>query len=201
MGIARPQKSGKDFGARRWQGGGVGADIRALRKSRAITLGELADKLGRSVGFVSQIERGISHPSIDDLRTIAKLFGVPLSFLFGEHQRDPLGSRFVVRAGARRQLGSTEGGLIEELLSPDLSGSFEIIRSEFLPGSALAQPVRRNTEEAGYVVSGKLEIEIGGEWHVLDKGDSFRFFGEPYRWRNRGKVPAVLIWVIAPPTY
>ncbi|MGI9476624.1 MAG: helix-turn-helix domain-containing protein [Hyphomicrobiaceae bacterium] len=181
--------------------GSVGADIRALRKSRSMTLTELSAKLDRSVGFLSQIERGLSQPSISDLRTIADLFGVPISFLFGENSGDAGEARHIVRASGRRQLGNAEGGLIEELLSPDLSGSFEIIRSDFAPGAKLEKRIQRDTEEAGYVISGTFDIEIAGKWHVLREGDSFRFAGEPYRWRNRQKVPAVLIWVIAPPTY
>jgi len=107
----------------------------------------------------------------------------------------------VVRAGERRTLGSSEGRLIEELLSPDLGGLFEIIRSEFAPGAELGEPHIRNTEEAGYVVSGIFDIEIAGKWHVLNEGDSFRFAGEPHRWRNRQLNPAILIWVISPPVY
>ncbi|MEM9629557.1 MAG: cupin domain-containing protein [Pseudomonadota bacterium] len=179
----------------------VGADIRALRKSRAITLTKLANHLDRSVGFVSQIERGLSEPSINDLRKIAEVFDVPLSLLFGENRGDPQETKYVVRANTRRRLGSAEGGVIEELLSPHLGGSFELLRSEFAPNAALEAPVLRDTEEAGFVVSGTLEIAIDGNWHVLEAGDSFRFAGEPYRWRNPGDQPAIVIWVIAPPTY
>jgi transcriptional regulator with XRE-family HTH domain len=179
----------------------VGADIRALRRSRSITLTELAEKLDRSVGFASQIERGISEPSIDDLYRIAEMFNIPVGFFFGRHSGDPAEAKFIVRVGGRRQIGSLEGGLIEELLSPDLGGSFEIIRSEFAPGAALRAPSRRDTEEAGYVVSGIFDIEINGVWYELQNGDSFRIAGEPFRWRNRQKIPAVVVWVIAPPTY
>ncbi len=183
------------------EAGSVGRDIRALRKSRSMTLVHFADNLNRSVGFVSQIERGISEPSISDLRKIANLFGVPVSFFFGEYSGDPGEARHVVRAENRRKLGNPEAGLVEELLSPDLGGSFEIIRSEFAPGANLAEPQRRDTEEAAYVVSGTFEIEIGGQWHVLDEGDSFRFAGEAYRWRNTTNEPAILIWVVSPPVY
>jgi transcriptional regulator with XRE-family HTH domain len=179
----------------------VGADIRALRKSRAITLTKLASYLDRSVGFVSQIERGLSEPSINDLRKIAEAFDVPLSLLFGENRGDPEETHYIVRANARRRLGSVEGGLIEELLSPSLSGSFEMVRSEFAPKSALETAVKRDTEEAGFVVSGTFEIAIDDRWHVLAAGDSFRFEGLSYRWRNPGDEPAIVIWVIAPPTY
>ena len=179
----------------------VGADIRALRKSRGVTLTKLANHLDRSVGFVSQIERGLSEPSIDDLRKIAEAFDVPFSLLFGENRGDPEEARYVVRAPARRRLGSADGGLIEELLSPNLSGSFEMLRSEFAPKSELKTAVLRDTEEAGFVVSGRLEIAIDGQWHVLEAGDSFKIAGQRYSWRNPGDQPAIVIWVIAPPTY
>ena len=179
----------------------VGNDIRALRKSRGITLADLAETLQRSVGFVSQIERGLSEPSISDLRKIANLFEVPISFFFGEHANNPSESRHIVRSDWRRKLGNTEAGLVEELLSPDLGGSFELIRSDFAPGACMDEPQQRDTEEAGFVTSGTFEIEIDGIWHTLEAGDSFRFAGEPYRWRNTGTENAILIWAVSPPVY
>mgnify|MGYP003754716843 CR=1 FL=1 len=179
----------------------VGSDIRALRKNRSMKLVEFADKLDRSVGFVSQIERGLSEPSIQDLRKISSLFDVPVSFFFGVQKDDQSETQYVVRANERRKLGNAEGGLVEELLSPDLGGSFETIRSEFLPGAEMSEAIKRDSEEAGYVVSGTLDLEINGRWHTLNKGDSFRFTGEPYRWRNNTKQSAILIWVVSPPVY
>ena len=65
----------------------------------------------------------------------------------------------------------------------------------------LPQPQQRATEEAGYVIKGTLELEIGGTWFRLEPGDSFRFAGEAHRWRNPGEVDAVVLWVISPPVY
>ena len=164
----------------------LAADIRALRKARGLTLAEIALKLGRSVGWVSQIERGLSVPSLGDLRALADLFGVPVSLFFA-HDAPLAAERGVVVRGARRRaLGTSESGLVEELLSPDLGGSFEMLRCEFAPG---------------YVVSGLFDIEIDGTWHQLTAGDSFRFAGKPFRWRNRGAVPAIVVWVVSPPVY
>ena len=179
----------------------VGTDIRALRKSRSITLVDFANSLDRSVGFVSQIERGISEPSIQDLRNIAAMFDVPVSFFFGENSGNPDEARYIVRGSERRKLGNPEAGLVEELLSPDLGGSFEMIRSEFAPGATLEEQQQRDTEESGFVISGTFEIEISGVWHTLNEGDSFRFAGEPYRWRNTSKKPTILIWAVSPPVY
>lgn len=179
----------------------LAGDIRALRKARGLTLAEIGLKLGRSVGWVSQVERGLSVPSLGDLRAFAELFGVPLSLFFGHDVPSEKERGVVVRAGSRRSLGTSESGLVEELLSPDLGGSFEMLRSVFAPGAELKTEARRPTEEAGYVVSGVFEIEIAGVWHRLGEGDSFRFEGKPFRWRNPGAEPAVVIWVVSPPVY
>ena len=60
----------------------LGADLRALRKARGMTLTDLAEGLGRSVGWLSQVERDLSEPSISDLRGMAERLDVPMSFLF-----------------------------------------------------------------------------------------------------------------------
>lgn len=181
--------------------GMLARDIRALRKARKLTLTACAEQIGRSVGWLSQVERGLSSPSLADLRAMAGLFSVPLGLFFGHDVPREEERGVVVRAGRRRALGTSESGLVEELLSPDLGGSFEMLRSVFAPGAELETTTRRPTEEAGYVASGSLEIEISGVWHALAEGDSFRFAGKPFRWRNRGSVPAVVIWVVSPPVY
>ncbi|WP_181168799.1 XRE family transcriptional regulator [Mesorhizobium sp. B2-4-17] len=179
----------------------LASDIRALRRARGLTLSEIALKLERSVGWVSQVERGLSTPSLGDLRAFAELFGVPISLFFSHDVPQENERGVIVRAGKRRTLGTSESGLVEELLSPDLGGSFEMVRSVFAPGAELKTEARRPTEEAGYIASGQFDIEIAGVWHRLGEGDSFRFEGKPYRWRNPGTEPAVVIWVVSPPVY
>jgi transcriptional regulator with XRE-family HTH domain len=179
----------------------LGADLRALRRARGMTLVHLAQAVGRSVGWLSQVERDKSQPSITDLRQIAAQFDVPLSIMF-RHAAAPTGeAEFIVRAGARRPIGSSVEGLVEELLSPDLTDDFEVVHSTFMPHSRIRVAVQRPTQEIGFVISGTLEIEIDGTPHSLDPGDSFRLRGEPFRWANKTPDPVVAIWVIAPPVY
>ncbi|MEO1493870.1 MAG: cupin domain-containing protein [Pseudomonadota bacterium] len=180
---------------------GMGGDVRALRKARGLTLAELAMKVGRSVGWLSQIERDLTEPTISDLRNLADALDQPMSLFFGAADAPEDERGYVVRARARRNLGNADAGLVEQLLSPDLGGSFEIVRSVFAPGAELKQPATRPTEEAGYIVSGALDLTIGDRVFHLEPGDSFRFAEEPYRWRNPGTEPCIAIWVIAPPVY
>ncbi|WP_299617529.1 cupin domain-containing protein [Pelagibius sp.] len=182
-------------------GASLGRDLRALRKTRGVTLADLALKVGRSVGYLSQVERGLSELSIGDLRKLATALDAPLSWFF-VHEGVPAEERgTVVRASARRALGSVADGLTEELLSPDLGGTFEVIRSLFEPGAELKDFARRESEETGYLVSGELELWIGSQHFHLTAGDSFRIDREPFRWRNPGRLRCEVVWVIAPPTY
>ncbi|MEY8841898.1 helix-turn-helix domain-containing protein [Cribrihabitans sp. XS_ASV171] len=179
----------------------LGADIRALRKSRGLTLAELAGQLGRSVGWISQVERDLSAPSINDLRHIASALDVPVSILFGRAAAPAEEAGHVVRRAARRPIGSNAAGLVEELLSPDLTDDFEVVHSTFAPHSRIGEVVTRATQEVGYIVSGKLDLIIGGRRFTLSPGDSFRIRGEPFEWINPNDEPAEAIWVIAPPVY
>ena len=179
----------------------LGVDLRALRKARGLTLSDLAETLGRSVGWLSQVERDKSEPSITDLREIAAALDVSVSILFRHAAAPAHEAGYVVRKGARRPIGSNIAGLVEELLSPDLTDDFEMVHSTFLPHSRIKEPVSRPTQEVGYLISGKMEIEIAGITHTIHPGDSFRIRGEAFRWANPFDTPAVALWVIAPPVY
>lgn len=180
----------------------VGSDIRALRKSRGFTIRQLSAALGRSVGWLSQVERGQTVPSIQDLSAIAAHFGVNISFFFRSANQRPEERGLILRAADRTSIGSSETGLVEELLSPTLGGSFEMIRSTFAPRSSSGGlKASRKAEDGGVLISGALTLWIGALEVRLEAGDSFQFAERDYGWRNDGDKPAVVIWVISPPVY
>ena len=180
--------------------GQIGSDIRALRRSRNWTLSDLAEQLERSVGWLSQVERDVTEPALDDIRKIAALFNLPVGFFFTASANQDE-QQFIVRAGSGRVMNDTSKGLKEILLSPDLGGAFEVIHSVFAPGAKCPKPFVRPTEEAGYVISGHFSLFIDDQRFDLTPGDSFRFSGETITWVNDGDVDAVVMWVIAPPVY
>jgi transcriptional regulator with XRE-family HTH domain len=179
----------------------IGDDIRALRKARGETLQDLAQAIGRSLGWLSQVERGQSTPSVRDLGLIADHFDIAISFFFRSSARDEAERGLILRAADRMAIGSPASGLTEELLSPSLSGAFEMIKSTFAPGAkgGPAKPAER--EDGGILVEGRLILTIGGFTTELAPGDSFQFKAESYAWENPGERPAVVIWVISPPVY
>lgn len=179
----------------------LGADLRALRRQRGLTLQALGQKLGRSVGWLSQVERNLTAPSITDLRHMADCLDIPVSSLFGQADTPAEEQGVIVRARSRRSLGSRQAGLVEDLLSPDLTDAFEMVHCDFAPHSRIGEPVCRATQELGYVISGRLDMIIGGARFALQPGDSFRIRGELFEWVNPYDEPARAIWVIAPPIY
>lgn len=179
----------------------LGRDIRALRTTRKMTLETLSQKLGKSVGWVSQVERNLSSPSMEDLRDIARVFEVPMSLFFGTADAPEEERGMVVRAAARREIGAHENGLVETLVSPDLTDDFEMIHSTFQPGAALSEAIQRPTTEVAYVISGQLDLWIEDKKFTVSAGDSFRIRGDSYRWANPYDAPAVAVWVISPPVY
>lgn len=178
----------------------LGADLRALRRARGLTLSEVAVLLDRSVGWLSQVERDLSEPSITDLRHLASVLDVAVSTL-AQHRAADGEEGFIVRQGTRRPIGSRVSGLVEELLSPDLTDDFEMVHSTFEAGSQIGETVSRPTQEVGYLIRGVLDLTIGARSFTIYPGDSFRIRGEPFRWANPYDQPAEAIWVIAPPVY
>ena len=181
--------------------GCLGQEIRKLRKARGKSLSDVAQAIGRSVSFISQLERGHAEPSIVDLKAIAHALEVQLGWFFLLDDI-PIRERCrVVRKNTRRRLGTETDGLVEELLSPDIGGTFETFLSVFAPGAELAHFTERDTEEEGYVVKGCLDIWISDEKFRLTAGDSFRIVREPFRWANPTDAETVVVWVISPPIY
>jgi len=180
----------------------VGSDIRALRKSRGSTLKELSSAVGRSVGWLSQVERGQATPSVPDLAAIAAHFGLNISFFFRSASQHSEERGLVLRSADRTALGSSQAGLIEELLSPTLGGKFEMIRSTFAPRSSSGgHKAARKAEDGGVLISGRLTLWIGQLEVKLEPGDSFQFVEQMYGWRNDDDEPAVALWIVSPPVY
>jgi transcriptional regulator with XRE-family HTH domain len=182
----------------------LGHQIRDLRRAKGITIPQLAARIDRSVGWVSQIERGLSEVSIAALHQIAAALEVQLSWFFPSATAAPpdeLG--LVVRKGNRRQLDFHGSGVHEEILSPNLSGQLLLVESTFAPGATTGDRDReRRGEEAGLVISGTLDLWVDGKTFRLSAGDSFTFTRRgPHRCHNAGKIPAVVLWVITPPSY
>ena len=183
----------------------IGRQIRDLRKAKGITLVAMAEAIGKSVGYVSQVERGVSSLPIPVLQAISEVLGVQISWFFHADQQAPMDElNHIVRAAGRRRLDYAGTGISEELLSPRLSGQLQMIMTSFAPGAETGKESRkRKGEEGGYIQSGTLELRVGEKTFLLQQGDSFTITGdEPHFARNPSEdEETVVIWVVTPAGY
>jgi transcriptional regulator with XRE-family HTH domain len=182
----------------------LGHQVRDLRKAKGMTIPELAARVGRSVGWISQVERGLSPLSVTSLQTLADALDVRIGWFFSASGAVPAADAdVVVRKADRRRLDLGGAGIGETLLSPGLSGELQLIETVFAPGASTGEaPRERRSAEAGVVLSGRLEIHDGGRRYVLAAGDSFSLKAHgSHRCVNPGKRPATVLWVIARSSY
>jgi len=180
----------------------IGEQLRELRQVKGLTLREVADKAGISVSYLSQLERNQSRLPIGVLKRIADVLGVHMNWFFQSPAgADPSESDIVVRSGSRRSMSFTGLGISEELLSPNLGGPLELLMSTIAAG-ADSEDYSHDGAEAGYVLSGTLDLWVAGRHFRLNEGDSFSFQStQVHRCANPGDTPTRVVWVITPPHY
>lgn len=174
----------------------LGKLIRGLRKRKGFTLQELAVSVGRSVGFMSQIERGLSQPTVNDLNLIEKALGVPTSYFFPK--ADTRSCPWVTRPSEQRTI-SYARGIIDHLVSPDLTNGFCMLKTVMEPGADTGERhIMDSSEQAGYVLKGQLTMVVDGERRILKPGDAFHIrSGMPCRYGNFGAVQTEVLWIFS----
>jgi quercetin dioxygenase-like cupin family protein len=167
-----------------------------------LTLREVAEKAGISVGYLSQLERNHSRLPIGVLKRLSDALGVHMNWFFQQNAEGDASERdVVVRSTHRRRMSFTGLGIQEELLSPNLSGPLEMLLSTIEPG-ADSEDYFHDGAEAGYVLSGTLDLWVTGRHFRLNEGDSFSFKStEVHRCANPGTSAVRVLWVITPPHY
>jgi transcriptional regulator with XRE-family HTH domain len=180
----------------------LGERVRHRRKARNMSLKEVAELANISISLLSQIERGISSPSVRVLASLANALNVGLGNLFDDSLNQIFEERdkIVVRAGERKHLGFWRNGISKELLTPQTGESgLEIFMLVIEPGGNTGSQVYTHEgEEGGMVLEGAITIEVDSKVYQLSAGDSFRFnSGRPHSFRNVGREPARVIWVNA----
>ncbi len=187
----------------------LGGEIRQLRRVRGITLQQLARATGKSVGFLSQVERNLSKPSVAALQDISEALGVHIGWFVPEEPSVSRERDCIVRALNRRRLTYSELsdtdylGLHDYLLSANLNGNLALGLSRYEPGASTGDDCYAHRgEEAGLVLAGRLELTIDDRVYLLEAGDSFSFdSGRQHRYANPSdSEETVVVWANTPIT-
>jgi transcriptional regulator with XRE-family HTH domain len=176
-----------------------GARLRAAREAGGLTLEEVASAVGVTKGYVSQVERDLSRPSVATLWRMCEVLGVTVGDL-----TDPevLAAEPIYRE--RRPLG---GDPVNEhfSLSDYYDPRFFASESRIAPGGSLGDEAYSipGDLEFVYILGGRLEFEIRGRTYRFKAGDAFTYpIRDAHRWRNQSeKQWARVLWVAVPNPY
>lgn len=182
----------------------VGAKLRLRRKVRGLSLKEVSEACEISIAQLSQIERGMSSPSLKTLWQICNVLSMPVGWLFEASEAEENPDGVVVHARQRRTLDLGDRGMIKQLLTPDACRSIQMMKVIVKPGgSSGAVPYSaRGTAECGTVIEGTLGLDIDGQQFTIPTGDTFAFEGfHAVRFWCIGESACEVIWTATPAIY
>lgn len=173
----------------------IGQKIRELRLQQDLTLKELGRLTRLSVGYLSQLERGLTDISTDLLARVAQSLGVDRAYFFLEtYQRSPSILRSYERGlfrldpshSVQYQLSAGAG---DKALFPRLIELMPLNSNEEL------LPYGHEGEEFVHVLEGTLTLFIEQERHELFPGDSAHYASaQPHNWANyTAKLTRILV--------
>ncbi|HEX6220394.1 MAG TPA: cupin domain-containing protein [Acidimicrobiia bacterium] len=185
----------------------IGDRLREERVKAGISQRELARRLGLSASLISQLESGLSKPSVGTLYAIVTELGLSLDRVIrgddfdgqmahveSSESRSPL-----VHPGERQVIDLASGVRWEELTAETEDG-VDFLHAIYEVGGASTPDeslMRHHGREYGYIISGQLGIQIGFQKYELDPGDSIAFDStKPHRLYNRGDEPVHAIWFV-----
>lgn len=171
---------------------------------------ELARKSGVTNGLISQIEQNRSSPSVASLKRILEAIPMSLSEFFADDY-DPVPQIFF-RASELREINPSQifpkvaarGKAISFRQVGDSSRhALQMLHEYYPPGADTGEGLySHDGEEAGLVVSGRIEVTVGTETEVLGPGDAYIFDSrQPHRFRNPGPEPCIVVSACTPPSF
>lgn len=177
----------------------IGAKIKRLRIQNGLTQEELADRSELTKGFISQVERDLTSPSIATLVDILEGLGTNLQEFFNENIDEKI-------VFSKDDVFETENEDLKYILKwiiPNAQkNQMEPILIEIESGGTTKEDTPHEGEEFGYVINGNIYIHIGMEKYKVKKDESFYFKANSNHYiSNAGKTKARIIWVSTPPSF
>ena len=176
----------------------IGAKIKRLRMQLGLTQEELADRSELSKGFISQLERDLTSPSITTLIDILECLGTSPRTFFSDDEEQ----KIVFSQGDMFEKDDPELGRITWLIPNAQKNSMEPILLTLLPGQVTQRQDPHEGEEFGYALSGTVYLHHGKQKLRVRAGESFCFRPTVEHYiENAGKVAAKVLWIATPPSF
>jgi transcriptional regulator with XRE-family HTH domain len=177
---------------------GVGRRLKELRRSKDLTLAQLAERTGLSIGSLSQVERGLVSPTIRTVYAVSTALGVSPAWIIDPDSvkaQDPDGP-YIVRS-TRRKPFFNRNGVIKHLATPETEARYTGFIVTLEPNASSGDEQYTHAgEEIGLVLSGSLILEIGEKTYRVNAGDSFAFPSSlSHRFYNDTSMDTVVFWI------
>ncbi len=178
----------------------IGERLKRLRLANSLTQEELASRADLTKGYISQLENDATSPSIATLKDIVDVFGVTMEEFFAESSR---GEDVIFGADARVQSTGDDDGIKVELLVPGAQNrEMDPALVTIKPGEEMDRQDYHEGEEFGYVLLGKIQLQLDDRFYTVNKGECFYFSSDKkHSVKNMGKTEAKILWVVTPPTF
>jgi len=175
----------------------IGVKIKRLRMQKGLTLEELASRCELTKGFLSQLERNLTSPSIATLDDILEALGTTLSVFFTEEKDEK-----VVFKEEDFFVDEREGYKINWIVPNTQKNEMEPVLIELAAGEKSFEVTPNNGEEFGFVLEGRVTLVNGEKEHIVKKGETFYLTGKNFHYlRNDKKITSKVIWVSTPPLF
>lgn len=175
----------------------LGMQLKALREEKGYTLKQTAELSGLSIGFISQVERGQTDPSLSSLKKLASTLGVKLGDLFSQDRA----AHILVKRGEGKIL-HIDPLVYCELLATSLNKTMEPMIKFVEPGGESGTVDPHAGEEFIWIISGTLQVDLGETRCILCAGDSVYFqANQAHAWKNTGDTTCQALWIMTPPCY
>lgn len=177
----------------------VGIRLRMVREKKQLSQRMLARVAGVPSSTISLIESGRTNPSVGSLKRILAAIDIPLGEFFAVEACDE--ERFYHRSSELIEIG--KGGVSYRQLGGAGASSIQMLYEVYQAGAESGRVMLSHEgEEAGVVISGRLEVTVSGESQVLEAGDAYLFSSlKPHRFRNVGKGECVVVSACTPPSF
>ena len=177
----------------------IGKKLKGLRVRKGLTQEELADRAELSKGFISQVERNLTSPSISTLMDILQCLGTDLKEFFSDSED----SQIVFKKTDYFEKTDTElHNIIEWIIPNAQKNMMEPIRVTLEADGSTYPDQPHEGEEFGYILSGSVTIIVGNRSIKAKKGEAFYFTPDSEHYiKAGGKSGAVFLWISTPPNF
>ena len=175
----------------------IGLKLKELRILKGLTQEELADRAELSKGFISQLERNLTSPSIATLTDILQCLGSTLSEFFYEPPEEQI---VFGKSDYFEKYDPELKNNIKWIIPNAQKNRMEPILLTLEAGGETYPDNPHEGEEFGYVLSGSVIIHLGRKIYRAKKGESFYFTPDKSHYLA-SKTGAVILWVSSPPSF